>query len=71
MHLRDRRTHFSVLVKIHLERLDIFLETQSAHGPKQVVPVDSFTLFLRAFIAGPASLADDSPDKHHSWKIGF
>ena len=45
-------THLAVLVEIHLQRLDVLFESESAHRPQKVVTVDGFTLFTLTFVAG-------------------
>merc|ERR1711935_500591 len=42
--------YLAILMKINLERLDVLLETQRAHGPQQIVAVDRLTLFTLTFI---------------------
>ena len=44
----------SKLVEIHLEGLDVVLESQGRHRPQKVLPVDRFPLFSLALVAGLA-----------------
>mmetsp|Transcript_12965 Transcript_12965/g.55332 ORF Transcript_12965/g.55332 Transcript_12965/m.55332 type:complete len:218 (+) Transcript_12965:1950-2603(+) len=50
----------AILVQVHLERLDVLLESERAHGPQQVVAVDGLALFALALIA---RLAGDEADE--------
>lgn len=42
----------AVLLQIELERLDVAVEAERAHGPDDVVAVDGLALFLLALVAG-------------------
>lgn len=46
--------------EVDLERVDVLVEAQSAHGPQQVFAVDGLALLLLALVAG---LRGDEADK--------
>eukprot|EP00959_Pyramimonas_sp_CCMP1952_P310342 6494905-Pyramimonas_sp.AAC.2 len=50
-HIHHSHKSAASFLQIHLEGLDVILETQGAHGPEQVVTVDGFSLFALTFIA--------------------
>lgn len=46
--------------EVDLERVDVLVEAQRAHGPKQVLAVDGLALLLLALVAG---LGGDEADE--------
>lgn len=47
------KAYLSVLVKIQLQWLNIFLKSQGTHCPYEVISIYSLSLFPLAFIACP------------------
>ena len=44
----------SIFVKIQVERLNVLLETESAHGPQQIVTIYRFPFLPLALVTRPA-----------------
>lgn len=53
--------------KVDLERINVFVEAQRAHGPQQVLAIDSLAFFLFAFVAGLGG--DEADEFRHTFLL--